>query len=57
MQITHPRFYLLRSTIFPLWILGFLRSYEDYNFRQEDYHVASKYFLICCDGCSTAATR
>ena len=42
--------------IFPLWILGFLRSPKDYNFRQEDYHVASKYFLICCDGCSTAAT-
>jgi hypothetical protein len=46
MQIALPPLPLLRSTIFPLWILGFLRSKEDYNFRQEDYMWPLSIFLF-----------
>ena len=46
MQIAHLPFCLLRSTLFPLWILGFLRSQEDYNFRQEDYMWPLSIFLF-----------
>jgi hypothetical protein len=46
MQIAHLPFCLLRSTIFPLWILEFLRSQEDYNFRQEDYMWPLSIFLF-----------